>query len=464
MDDIGTERRQLLASLVLAATPAASSGGTPIIPPSSPRTSLLPGLPIEAFGAVGDGNSNDTAAFEKAFGTLVAGTTILLTPGRSYRLTRPLRFTKPLILKGGTKEDTSLVFDRGSYAMLGDQRAAILFPHMDDARNAGEHGAQRSVLTGFSVHWKGGTSDGLHGMLVNAPVYLTEIDIHGFPLDGFRIEAATERLKGNANGSSFTNCSAMGNGGHGFSLYGDNANACVFIGARAFDNQGAGFYDASLLGNTYIAAEVDNNKGGGYTSDASLPNTSVFVGCYAEPGQLYRLNPRNIVIGPLGHTNGYCPAMIRSLPSGDLFTPTGLVIAKDVATAGANSKDNYCRISARGIELMHSDGQSVRLSKLLSSDYVDLLNGGYPVMRLPARAVAGNVDTVRPAFPAGVTLGESGRSGIIGSGTHPPRDGTYTRGALWLNEEPDMGGFVGWSCVRSGSPGVWRPFGQIHSS
>lgn len=465
MDDMGTDRRQLLAALALATTPAASSAGSsPGAAPSSPRSPAQPGVPIEAFGALGDGSHDDTSAFEKAFDVVVAGTTILLAPGRSYRLTRSLRFTKPLILKGGTKEDTSLVFDRGSYATLGDQRAAILLPHLDDARTPRERGAQRSVLTGFSVHWKGGGSDALHGVLVNSPVYLAEIDVHGFPHDGFRIEAATKRLKGNANGSSFTDCSALGNGGHGFALYGDNANACVFIGARAFDNKGAGFYDASLLGNTYIAAEVDNNKGGGYTSDESLPNTSVFVGCYAEPGQLYRLNPRNIVIGPLGHTNGYCPAMVRSLPSGELFTSTGLVVARDVATAGANGKDDCFRISVRGFELMHGDGQSVRLSKLLSSDYVDLLNAGHPVMRLPARAIAGNVDVARPSFPAGFTLGASGRSGIIGSGTHPPRDGTHARGALWLNEEPDMGGFVGWACIRSGSPGVWRPFGQIHSS
>lgn len=463
MDDRGADRRQLLAALAFAATPASSAASLAAVPSTS-RSPLPPSVPIEAFGAVGDGNGDDTPAFEKAFEAVVAGTTILLTPGRSYRLTRSLRLTKPLVLKGGAKEDTSLVFDRGNYTSLGDQRGAILFPHLDNVDNARERGAQRSVLTGFSVHWRGGGSTALHGVLVNSPVYLAEIDVHGFPLDGFRIEAATKRLKGNANGSSFTNCSALGNGGHGFAMYGDNANACVFIGARAFDNVGAGFWDASLLGNTYIAAEVDNNKGGGYTSDENLPNTSVFVGCYAEPGQLYRLNPRNIVIGPLGHTNGYCPAMIRSLPSGELFTPTGFIIAKDIVTAGTKGKEDYCRVSARGIELMHGDGQGVGLYKLLSSDYVDLLNAGHPVMRLPARAVAGNVDVVRPSFPAGFTLGQSGRTGIIGSGTHPPRDGTHAKGALWLNEELDMGGFVGWACIRSGSPGVWRPFGQIHSS
>lgn len=463
MDDLATDRRQLLASLTLAAVPAASSmGGAAAVGGSS--TYPLPGLPIEAFGAVGDGERDDTLAFERAFSTVIPGTTILLAPGRSYRLTRSLLFTKPLIIKGGTKEDTSLVFDRGTYASLGAQRAAILLPHSDSASSIKEHGARRSVLTGFSVHWKGGTDAALHGVLVNSPVYFSEIDIHGFPIDGFRVEAATERLKGNANGSSFTNCSALGNGGHGFSLYGDNANACVFVGSRAFNNQGSGFYDASLLGNTYIAAEVDNNKGGGYTSDASLPNTSVFIGCYAEPGQLYRLNPRNIVIGPLGNTDGNCPAMLRSLPSGELFTPTGLIFARDVATAGRNGKDDYCRISAHGLELKHGDGQSVQLRKLLSPDYVDLLNGEHPVMRLPARPIAGNIASARPTFPAGFTLGGSGRSGIIGSGIRPPSDGSYVRGALWLNEEPEAGGFIGWTCIRSGTPGVWRSFGQIHSS
>jgi hypothetical protein len=45
-----------------------------------------------------------------------------------------------------------------------------------------------------------------------------------------------------------------------------------------------------------------------------------------------------------------------------------------------------------------------------------------------------------------------------------PDSGTYIRGDIAWNTEPDVGRCVGWVCVRAGSPGTWMPFGEIKQS
>ncbi len=45
-----------------------------------------------------------------------------------------------------------------------------------------------------------------------------------------------------------------------------------------------------------------------------------------------------------------------------------------------------------------------------------------------------------------------------------PDSGTYDRGSIVWNTEPEVGRCVGWVCVRAGSPGSWMPFGEIKQS
>jgi len=44
-----------------------------------------------------------------------------------------------------------------------------------------------------------------------------------------------------------------------------------------------------------------------------------------------------------------------------------------------------------------------------------------------------------------------------------PTSGTYKQGDLVYNNNPVPTGYVGWVCIRSGTPGEWKPFGQISS-
>jgi len=42
-----------------------------------------------------------------------------------------------------------------------------------------------------------------------------------------------------------------------------------------------------------------------------------------------------------------------------------------------------------------------------------------------------------------------------------PRSGNYSKGDIVWNKNPQPTGFVGWVCVREGTPGEWKGFGQI---
>lgn len=44
-----------------------------------------------------------------------------------------------------------------------------------------------------------------------------------------------------------------------------------------------------------------------------------------------------------------------------------------------------------------------------------------------------------------------------------PVTGSYRKGDIVWNVDPQPTGWIGWVCLKDGTPGVWRPFGQIGS-
>lgn len=48
------------------------------------------------------------------------------------------------------------------------------------------------------------------------------------------------------------------------------------------------------------------------------------------------------------------------------------------------------------------------------------------------------------------------------TGTSIPISGTYHKGDICWNQEPQDGNYIGWVCVQDGNPGVWLPFGAIN--
>jgi len=67
----------------------------------------------------------------------------------------------------------------------------------------------------------------------------------------------------------------------------------------------------------------------------------------------------------------------------------------------------------------------------------------------------------------GVTIASAGAIEVAGTkimtGTAVPTTGTFRQGDVMYNTNAVATGYVGWVCVREGTPGEWKPFGQIAS-
>ena len=455
------DRRQFIGTSMAMAGLTTAPGGASAGDPAYGQANAS----VSQFGAVGDGEADDTAAFERALATLPAGARLVVEGGRRYRLTRSLVIQKPLAIDGGTPDNTEVIFAAGAYAAIGGQSAGVIIPHDRTLPRQGD--ARRTTITGLTFRNGAASRGPLHGLLIATPTYLFQVNAVGFRQDGFHVEATTKAIGGNANGSSFLNCSARENGGAGFAFAGDDANSCLLMGARAFENRGDGFRDASLIGNIYLGAEAADNRGAGFWSDPNGPNASIYIGCFAEIGQRYELNPRNLVLAPLGSHQGMALTSLTASANGALRTGAEGLVINDQPLAEASARHSprgrfeTCQISLDGLRLTSRNDLSFRISALLSENYIDFLNGDAPVIRFPSRNVDRNVVPLRPWVPNGLTIGASGGAALAGSGPRPPATGTFDRGAIWINDAPVEGGFIGWTCVKGGTPGSWRPFGAI---
>jgi len=47
------------------------------------------------------------------------------------------------------------------------------------------------------------------------------------------------------------------------------------------------------------------------------------------------------------------------------------------------------------------------------------------------------------------------------TGTSKPDAGTYRKGDICWNSDPEATAYIGWVCIKEGTPGEWLPFGQI---
>ena len=51
---------------------------------------------------------------------------------------------------------------------------------------------------------------------------------------------------------------------------------------------------------------------------------------------------------------------------------------------------------------------------------------------------------------------------VFSSGTGTPKEGRWDVGSVVWNENPEINQPVGWVCIKGGTPGLWRSFGQIY--
>jgi len=425
---------------------------------------------VQDLGAVGNGTTDDTAAFLAALAACPSGGEIYLPPNATYLVSQTLVLTKPVVIRGGAKENTIILFKSSGTYLAAPYKCGILAPHSTTVVPGYSGNAVRSSFSGFTLQMQAGPT-AMTGMLVCTPVYVNEVDAISFSGHGFAINASVAPsvdIIGNANGSTFTNCATKTNTLSGFYTYGNNANACVFLGCRTFQNTLWGFFEDGFLGNSYIGCETDDNGAGGYGGYATVgaaQNRSCYIGCYSETNQPVEWDV-GVYTTRLGTQNspGASAALdgisISAIPNGEFYLTKAVNFAATDQIAQDQAGGVYTRLNKDGLELyLNNGGREVKFSGALSVNYTDILSNNSPVIRFPNSAVTGNIAVDRPFIPSGISF--SADSAITGVATSIPVSGTFARGAIVLNETPSAGGFIGWVCVTGGTPGTWKTFGAI---
>ena len=129
-----------------------------------------------------------------------------------------------------------------------------------------------------------------------------------------------------------------------------------------------------------------------------------------------------------------------SLPGNSELTGTGFTAEKTFSVVCDG--DQELKIDNAGsIELGNKQNTNRKIS-LFGQVGINVSNPDSDV----AFTVGGNVSLGNKKFVTGNTK---------------PTSGTYKKGDICWNTEPEATAYVGWICVREGTPGEWLPFGQI---
>ncbi len=282
---------------------------------------------VKTFGAVGDGTTDDTAAFNRALAAIEAlspatdaqGTfsdtrgAILHIPFGQYVLTETLHIRRQMIIQGvsgaGDYSGTQLIFapdidgiviERQDIpnvtrygAQFGDWTVIRDVALQSDVKFAFSLAPNPSVnedepISASSAHIAHPLLRG-HGVVLSSRARLVNCHIAGFHYDGIYIDTVDDFK--NANNFELQNCRIIENGRHGvFPCGGENSNAGRILGVDCSGNAGWGIYDRSFLGNTYVGCHCADN--GHFAQDVLCllidPNTPSVTYAGTADGGFYR--------------------------------------------------------------------------------------------------------------------------------------------------------------------------------
>jgi hypothetical protein len=267
---------------------------------------------------------------------------------------------------------------------------------------------------------------------------------------GVSIEA-TAGAGTNANnwmitGGRINNCA-----GHGIHVKGEDTNAGVCSGVDCSANGGAGFYDASFLGNTYVGCHVADNKQASYYS-ASVVAANTFVGCYSESGApgSYGSGSACTFVGGL-HAAGFLPNDVSVHVNVDGFSRRG-VWRNEGGDIGVIARLAPTDTVRTALDFARSDGGDAMRFGLnhpgLLWHWSFISGAAGPMLGLPNQMA---YEFPRPVMPNGVQFGTSAGFPVAVS-THPTflTTGHRNRGDRYESTTPSAGGYAGKISVRAG--------------
>jgi len=234
---------------------------------------------IEKFGGIGDGITDNLAAFNAAmasFGDASKGGEIVFPDGVFY-FSDTLIVDKRMTIRGRNQGEQPVT---AATRLLFAANKAGIRVHSSLESPSGTSGSQTNIRD-MCLHSLGGDAANCHGIWASAVVHLQGVNVIGFPQDGIHIAATSLSGTGLANLWSIRDCRSVDNGRDGLHVIGDDANAGLAQVMDCSDNGRWGYYDGSALGNTYVACHAASNVRGSYKSVGNSAQCT-YIGCYLE--------------------------------------------------------------------------------------------------------------------------------------------------------------------------------------
>lgn len=166
------------------------------------------------------------------------------------------------------------------------------FPAGNSSINLGS-----AFIEGLSIEYVGSNTENqeYNGITVHRSSMMSRLSIRNFPAHGIHIQGTQQDVSidnANVSFSQLRDSTVFYNGKSGVWIQGKDAQVCQIEnvnsfsnGKREIDGDCYGFFDASMLGNTYTACHTRNNFISGYCASNYAPGAParcMFVNCYTE--------------------------------------------------------------------------------------------------------------------------------------------------------------------------------------
>lgn len=461
---------------------------------------------IKWFGALGDGSTNDYAAFAGAASALPMGG-FLHIPTGAYRVNSKVDFLKHIHITGEGFGQIPAVAHPSNYKgsviitpagqsgfefhpfTTTESIATVLasLPGGYTDRSAFNSSISNVMLVSLGTTGGAPSADvGTIGIRSRTRLNLDNVAVIGYH-DNIIIEASADTadaalgrtetggdVYGNANGSVLNNVKSWMAGRTAVGLYGRDANAIHVIGIDCQNYGTAGLVMKTLLGNTVTGGHFD---GGGYGTTPIQTYSAVALhkisGVYLENGTCDLSSVTTFIAGQGASASHHPSASGAFVLNAGRAERRGLEGANDLdaidVSFGIGRDENQTpRVAAWHGTSDDSGGgnQAYRLKYQFiwtgiwawtyrnALDYLEIASGQTSFYSTRAYSMA-------VGFPQGIAIGtcNSAPRLLPAAAAAPTTGGAYLVGDVVLNN--GASGPLGWKCTVAGSPGTWAPLGYV---
>ncbi len=401
---------------------------------------------VKDYGAIGDGNADDTAAIQQA---LAAASFLkaVYFPAGTYSVTAGIDITgrrmigePPVAGQGGSLirvSGTATTFD-GAVLYSGEP------PPPDGPKparppvNLSSIQVDANFKADYGIHLFGATGNSTN--LWN--VYVRQARLDNFFFDACQV-------------SNFSMLESRNAGRHGIHLC--DCNGAKLLNFRSLQS-GSPVPGGSPNPNGYgLFIEAERHSGGVFIAGGDIESgygPAIYVHNISATTTIEKIWIENGA--PNCHTD---PVVIDNARS--------VVLQQCRITGGADKMTQIRAIRLKNAAIsniicanfiaMH--GETLPGTGLSYGDQIEIEAG------CQNNHIEGN-QALR-SIPVGILVNTTDRSHTLGQrqvmsyAAAAPTTGTWQRGDIVFNIEPVASGFVGWVCMQGGSPGVWKAFGAI---